>query len=274
MNQLTHQADYLFEKIFLQYPNIIEEIRKPLYKTSDTVFDSRKLTTLAQSGLLPDTREDNKGWRKYNLNELLYLEVIKKSRDFNMEYTQLYKVQELFFEKKTNYIKIGEVTPTEQALILLLTSQVPLSIRLYSDGEISIADNRSFKPDILDKEGSSLYIDLNNIFYSQISDFKKLVDFESNYNLRDFEFDYLAKVPSRKVYALFRFIDQEDIKTVEIEKQDGGTYKVSFTQMKNNENPDRETIMKYFDETHYGDIEVFKRDGKVAGLVIKDVYKI
>lgn len=272
MNQLTQQADYLFEKIFLQYPNIVKEIRKLLYQVADTSFDSRKLATVAKSGLLPDNRKDKKGWRKFNLNELLYLEVIKKAREFNMEYSQLSKVKELFFANKTNYIKIGEVTPTEQALVLLLSERVPISLRLFSDGNVYIADNKAFKSEV--DNGTSIYIDLNTLFAYQLAKFKESTYFNENYELRDFEFDYSAKVPSRQVYSIFRFIDREDIKGVEIEKLNDGGFLVSFNKLINRDEITKETVLQYFDETEYGKIEIVKRAGKVVGFIVKDVYKI
>src|SRR3990167_2766357 len=252
MNYLSHHQNVLFERMFLKYPSLLDEIRNEIYTVADTGFSSRNILTLDKAGLLPNRRQSNSQWRKFNLNDLLFIEIVKKCREFNMDSAQLVQLKKLFYEDTKNFIKVGEVTPTEQALVPMLTGEVPLSIQIYSNGMVIISDNYSIDSDI---GASSLFIDLNNIFDSKIEQFKSLNEFSAKYDLEEFKGDYLLKTLGLQSKWLLKVIQGNDYSKIAIIKKHDGRLVIEGEKTKEGNKLTLEDIEKIEKDKSFGKVE-------------------
>lgn len=278
MNYLSHQADYLFETMFLKYPQILAEIRKPRYKVADTNFSSRNILTLDKAGLLPNRRETNSDWRKFNLNDLLFISIVKQCREFNMDSVQLKKLSQLFFVESKNFIKAKpikgkaiegeEVTATEQALMLLLTGEVPISIRIFNDGNVILADNLSFDFN----PSPSIFLDINNLFGKAVSQFEKEY-IASKYDLSEFEDGYQVKVIKPEDARLLRIIAEEEYTRVTITKKSNGKIDIQGEKFGNASKLTPDELYDLVLGIGHGKFEVGV-DGKPDGYLIKKNHKI
>lgn len=253
MNYLSHQVQYLFQAICTKYPTLLNEIRERHFTVGDTGFTSRNINTLDELNLLPKTRDSETQWRKFNLNDLLYIYIIEQCKKFNIDSKLLRSIQNLFYAETTNYKEFGEVTPTEQALIVMLTESVPINIKLYSAGIAIISDIQAF--DINEVLSSTaMYIDVYNTFNEQIQKFKKNEEFKKQYDLKEFEDGYPLKAFQPKDAKLLNLLKDNEVFRVTITKKPNGSLEVVGEQSGNNPNITLDDLKKLVGG--YGKVEI------------------
>lgn len=274
MNYLSHQVDYLFEMICIKYPTLLDEIRDRRFTVSNTGFTSRNINTLDELGLLPQTRENEKGWRKFNLNDLLYLYVIEQCKRFNMDSSMLKDIQNLFYANKVNYANgIGEVSATEEALVVMLTESVPMGIKLFADGQAVISDNTGLNFNSGNTK-PAVYIDLNMIFQSQIEAFKSRKQFKDKYDLSEFEDGYLLKPIKPENARLVKIIQGQEYTKVTITKKPNGKIEVSGEKIAHAPKLTAEDIQDLMGNLGNGKVELSVKDGVSQHLTVKRSHKI
>jgi hypothetical protein len=79
---ITYSTDFknLVYRILLARPELLDYIREERYKKADTGLDYRQLRTLDQSGIIPMNRKTEKEWRNLDLNDLLYIHILKEAK--------------------------------------------------------------------------------------------------------------------------------------------------------------------------------------------------
>lgn len=273
MNYLSHQVRYLFGEICRKYPSLLDEIRERRFTVGNTGFSSRNINTLDELGLLPKTRDSETQWRKFNLNDLLYIYIIEQCKKFNIDSKLLRSIQNLFYAETTKYKEFGEITPTEQALIVMLTESVPINIKLYSAGIAIISDIQAF--DINEVLSSTaMYIDVYNTFNDQIQKFKKIEEFKKRYDLTEFEDAYPLKAFQPKDAKLLNLLKDKDIYRVTITKKPDGSLEVVGEHSGNNPNLTMDDIKGLLGVGGYGKIEIGFEEGKTQDYIIRKKQKI
>lgn len=273
MNYLSHQVQYLFQAICIKYPSLLNEIRERRYTVGDTGFSYRNINTLDELNLLPKTRDSETQWRKFNLNDLLYIYIIEQCKKFNIDSKLLRNIQNLFYAETTNYKEFAEVTPTEQALIVMLTESVPINIKLYSAGIAIISDIQAF--DINEVLSSTaMYIDVYNTFNDQIQKFKNNEEFKKKYDLTEFEDAYPLKAFKPKDAKLLNLLKDKEIYRVTITKKPDGSLEVIGEQSGNNPYLTMEDIKGLLGVGGYGKIEIGFEEGKTQDYIIRKKQKI
>src|SRR5687767_13117209 len=79
----------------------INRDNKKKFRVSDCPITYRQINVLDKDGLIPNSQEDDRSWRKFNLKEIVYLDVIKELKDYGLENKQLKEVRNCFYDKKT-----------------------------------------------------------------------------------------------------------------------------------------------------------------------------
>lgn len=274
MNYLSHQVHYLFEMICVKYPTLLDEIRDRRFTVSNTGFTSRNINTLDELGLLPKTRDSEKGWRKFNLNDLLYLYVIEQCKRFNMDSSMLKDIKNLFYANKINYARgIGEVSATEEALIVMLTESVPMGIKVFADGQAVISDNTGLNFNTGNTK-PAVFIDLNMIFQSQIEAFKSRKQFKDKYDLTEFEDGYPLKPFIPKDAKLLNLVKDKDVFQIVITKKPNGTIDIEGFQAGSNPNLTMDDLKDLIGLNGYGKAEVWFEDGNTQDYIIKKKQRI
>lgn len=102
------------------------------FTVADTRLSYRKIYLLDEDNLLPDSRLEEKGWRKFNYKELVYLTLIDEFRKYGLEKHQLKKVKSSFFGKSSK--------DTEEVMYRAANNQ-PISVVLDEQGGIRYLDS-------------------------------------------------------------------------------------------------------------------------------------
>jgi hypothetical protein len=273
MNYLSHQVRYLFGEVCKKYPSILEEIRERRFTVGNTGFSSRNINTLDELGLLPKTRDSETQWRKFNLNDLLYIYIIEQCKKFNIDSKLLRSIQNLFYAETRNYKDFGEVTPTEESLIVMLTESVPINIKLYSAGVAIISDIQAFDiNEALSK--TAMYIDVYNTFNDQIQKFKSNADFKNKYDLTEFENGYFLKAIKPENARLLSIIQEKEYTKITITKKPNGKIEINGEKIAHAPRLTEKDIKSLIGDIGEGKIELSIKDGVSQHLTVKKSHKV
>lgn len=278
MINYSQQLKSLVNSVLVKNPTLLDYIRDRKYKRGDTGLTYRQVNSLDQSGLLKDTRDSNKEWRNFNLNDLLYLHLIRNARLFNTGNAQLKYLKAMFYEQTINFKNVGELTFSEIALVALLASeQVPVGILLFSDGDGIFTDDPSISfsvgyNDI--KKRTFIFIMLYQTFKPTIDKMKAEEAFKRDFDLSGFEGMYSPKPVTRKQRTLLNLIEEGDYSEINISKKKDGSLVINATKTINDSKLTESDIMKIFDEKSFANIKISKRDSKVTSYRLEDVIKL
>lgn len=272
MNFLSNGVDVLAESTLIKYPELLKEIRNRKYQVSDTNLTYRQINSLDDADLLPNTRESKKEWRKLSLNDLLYLHIVDKGREFNIGNVQLTQLKSLFYEQKIPF-QFGDVSPSEIALIAMLVGIVPVGIIIFSDGTAVLSDEPhiAFRSHMSGKP--SMFIAIYDTFRKQLEAFKD-EDFAKKYDLEQFTDHYSPKTPNPKELAMLKFIRDEAVDSLELRKQNNGGLVMHVRFRFTDKAITEEKILEYMRKYDFADISIKKRAGDFVTFVIEDVYKL
>ena len=267
----------LFEIVVRKYPTILDYIREKKYKIGDTELSYRQINGLDESGLIENTRESDKDWRKFNLNDLLYLHIINQAREFNLNNSQLKDLKDLFYKHKLNRAIGGEVLFSEEALIGMLVGVVPIGILIFSDGMTILSDD----PSIAITHGftdpnrrANMYIMLYETFQPYIAKVKSDASFAAQFDMKQFEDDYSTKLISRQDRALLKIVEENQYSHISITKKPDGKLIVEAERSLDGTHLTKEDILEILEKQDFGKVETNKKNGGIANLKIRDIYKI
>ena len=80
-----------------------ESIRKKYYTASDTGISYRVLNHWDKKGLLPKNLRQNRGWRKFNFIENVWIQVIVELRNFGLPLEKIAKVYKNIMNRDFEY---------------------------------------------------------------------------------------------------------------------------------------------------------------------------
>lgn len=275
---ITYSANFtnLVFRILSEQPGLLNYIREKRYKKADTGLDYRQLRTLDQAGTLPLNRKTEKEWRNFDLNDLLYIHILKEAKLLYAEEPMLKELKSAFYDSDFGFKDIGSVTISEIALIGLLTEIVPVGILIFSDGDIVLTDNPSTPMSVGFRDFKRrlfLFVMLHETFKPVIAALKKEAKFIS-FNLEQYENNYSIKPVSKQQRTLLRIIEDNDYTQITITKKKDGDLLVIGEKSVDGEKLTTEDLLKVINDTEYGDIHTHKREGKVKSVRLSDVYKI
>ncbi len=77
--------------------NFDDFINKKKFTVKDTPLSYRQVNTLDEDKLLTKDRENNSGWRKFSLKELIYFSVVYDLKKFGLSHEVLKDLSNSFF---------------------------------------------------------------------------------------------------------------------------------------------------------------------------------
>jgi DNA-binding transcriptional MerR regulator len=125
------------------------------FTSADTLLSYRTLNHYDELGLLLNSRENKKNWRKFNSIELIWINLISILREIGFPLKKILKLKKKMFEEgrkgmidKANFINKS----FEEEIIQSLTDKYELYILIFSDCHYTFQDSNSIQ-----QWGNSVY---------------------------------------------------------------------------------------------------------------------
>ncbi|OGF25331.1 hypothetical protein A2331_03905 [Candidatus Falkowbacteria bacterium RIFOXYB2_FULL_34_18] len=82
------------------YPGLCNALNKKNFKVKDSLLTYRQINTLSKDGVIIESRKSDKEWRKFSFKEIIYLNLVKKFKDFGLTNKQLLNFKKFILESK------------------------------------------------------------------------------------------------------------------------------------------------------------------------------
>jgi DNA-binding transcriptional MerR regulator len=91
-------SDWFDENFFADFLNSESEAKRSLneqiHKIGDERLSSRVLNHWYEAGILDDDRPNGKGWKKFSISELIWIQIVIKLRGFGLDLVRIKKVKQ------------------------------------------------------------------------------------------------------------------------------------------------------------------------------------
>ena len=209
----TDWFDYHFLGDFLYSDHRVKEfLNKPRYSVGKENISSRVLNHWHDMGIINDSREGNKGWRKFSISEMLWITIIVKLRNFGVDLKKIKDVKE-YLDTYNSNDNISNCPLIDFYIVLSFNSQMPIKLLVFSNGESLIGRQVAID--------ESLQLGLITEDYISI-DLSRLV--KEKINGRNIETDYLNYSLTEIEKEFSKSININSIKSLEIKLKNGSFY--------------------------------------------------
>lgn len=106
-------------------------------RISEEMISSRVINHWEKKGLIDDSRPNGKGWRKYSISEMIWIQIIMKLRIFGFSFNKILKVKQ-DLQVYCNPEETSKFPELDFYLIVCMTSTIPVKLIVYSNGEALI----------------------------------------------------------------------------------------------------------------------------------------
>lgn len=177
------------------------------HKIGEEKLSSRVLNYWYEVGILEDDRPNGKGWKKFSISELVWIQVIIKLRGFGLDLARIKKVKEEIDIYNTED-NVSKCPLLDFHIILAMNTPSPVKLIVFESGEASI--NHQIEIDMANQFGmiTEDYISI---------DLTRLI--EKFFKKKKFNTDYLgyADIPkSPLVREIEKTLSEEDIECVTV----------------------------------------------------------
>lgn len=212
---IFHASDWFDENFFGDFLNSQSESKRRLneqiYKIGDEKLSSRVLNHWYEAGILDDDRPNGKGWKKFSISELIWIQIVIKLRGFGLDLVRIKKVkQEInLYHSSEN---ISKCPLLDFYIILSTITPSPIKFIVFESGEATIT--RQIDIDIANASGLLLEdfisIDMNKL----VSKFHIVKNIKTDY----LGYSDIPKSPIQK--KIEESLRVEDIQSVTIRVKD------------------------------------------------------
>lgn len=223
--------------------------KKFTIKDLDTTY--RIINHWSQQGLFDDSRDDNKGWRKFSLVDMVWLRVLLELRKFGISLDKM----------RVSYESISKNSEIFEFAIASCLMKRGMYLFIFPDGYTEIATknvlNLSESSKYL-KEASYLTISLNRcleLIFPGKNYSPKLDSFE----LSDKEISTLAELRLSDIDSLLIQMKNGDIEKINITKK----YKDNIGKLSD-----------LLNKVSFGDVEIKRVQGKTAFVEVTEKVKL
>lgn len=155
-------------------------LNEQVYKIGEENLSSRVLNHWYDSGILKDDRPNGRGWKKFSISELIWIQIIIKLRGFGLDLARIRKVK-AEIDLYNSQDKASKCPLLDFHIILAMKAKSPVKLLVFESGEASI--NRQIEIDMANQ------LDMITEDYIAI-DLNKLV--QKFFKRRKFKTDYLG----------------------------------------------------------------------------------
>jgi hypothetical protein len=253
------------DKILELGPEIIRHVFKILnekrYRVSDTPLSYRQINYLDTNGILEDSRDNNKEWRKFSLKELLYLNLIKELRIYGLADEHLRKLKKVFFSKEYRVKSDFAIAAVLGGIKVILVLNNQASFIFYSLVNYKFLES---------EEKSHISINLNEVtmdIWEKLGG-KRIEYFDEANLMSAIIADYKT---SEKESELLKIIRNKEYKTITIRKNGEEVFIVKGEKA---EITKEKKLIEMIKQKDFVDINIVKRNGNIVNIKIEDSFKI
>ena len=248
----------------------IEEIvNKKVFTVKDTPLSYRQVNTLNEGKLINEDRHNKKGWRKFNVKEILYFLMVKDLRSFGLVNHQLKELSEFFLNKDQKH--------SSDFAIACVFAKIEITITINNKGNIGVYDPGFyvFLGDDVSMGGGVPHLRLRlNDYVNKIAKLINKPEFPIKYSIHKDSFRNNDLTP--KENELLQIIRNENYRTIKISKKNGDDFLVHAERKNSNEeNKDNfKTLVDILNEKDYQDINIIMKDGKIVHYKVEETIKL
>jgi hypothetical protein len=139
-------------------------LNEQIHKIGDEKLSSRVLNHWYEAGILDDDRPNGKGWKKFSISELIWIQIVIKLRGFGLDLVRIKKVkQEInLYHSSEN---ISKCPLLDFYIILSTITSSPIKFIVFESGEATVT--RQIDIDIANASGllqeDFISIDMNKL---------------------------------------------------------------------------------------------------------------
>jgi DNA-binding transcriptional MerR regulator len=210
----------------------------------------RAINHWAKLGLIDENRENEKGWRKFNLVEMVWLHILHELRSFGYPNDKIAVVKMYIQTLHKSSDSISNSKYLQYYIAIAFLQKLSSFLIVFEDGKACLVNNQDLAfSELVKKTPNHLKININHIL-SEIYPNKNFTPIDQNVQLTQSEIDFLYEL---------RCTNASSIKVV---SKEGNITKM---EVEENINP-TEKFYKLLLEEDYQDILISKRDKKVVKI--------
>ena len=247
---------------------VLEMLDKKKYRVGDAPLSYRQINELGNDELIRDERENERGWRKFSLKELLYFMVTVELKKLGVENARLRSLGKLFFEKNG---KKGSRNSADDAICLAF-GNVQVALMFDTRGGVGFYA-QPFWESMGEHELSYVHVNLNRV----ISELLKRLghDFDLSYKTMLDRFAEEAEKNNEltdKERELVNIVREGGCERIEFTMKDGKANVIRLTKVKRSEFSPGD-LARMLDEKRYAKVTIQMEDGRVVVHEIEEKRK-
>ncbi|MBD3362694.1 hypothetical protein GF362_03175 [Candidatus Dojkabacteria bacterium] len=255
--------------------DFIESFEERVYTVKDSVLTYRQINSLDNDEMLVDSRDKSKGWRKFSIKDLTYLQCIHEARKYNLTNEQLQNLKHIFYDKDfyKNLEKQHSVTnPPLDILFLSVIGTVKIYLVITSEGYVYFSDINSFAY-LMTKHDSFVYFNFNEIVIEAIK--KSGIGIEVSYYKELSEYiEEMNEKLTQQEKEIINIIRDSAYKQIKIKKNIDKSYTVYGEENNTDKALTELDLINQIKSKNYSNVQITKRDGKIVNMKLEDVYKV
>ena len=123
---------------FLHSKSLIKEkLNERIYTIGSEKISSRVLNHWCENEIIKDNRPNGKGWTKFSLSEVIWIEIVVKLRNFGLDLKRIKEAKDQldFFNNENNKSKCPLL---DFYLIVALSTNIPIKLIVFESGQTEI----------------------------------------------------------------------------------------------------------------------------------------
>lgn len=143
---------------------IKKELNEQKYKIDDKRLSSRLLNHWYKTGIIYDDRIDGKGWKKFSISELVWIQIVFKMRKFGLDLNRI-KLAKNHIDIYNKLDESSNCLLLDFYIVVATHSSIPIKLIVFESGQAEIV--RQIDLDIANQMGmvpeDFIMIDLNKL---------------------------------------------------------------------------------------------------------------
>lgn len=228
-------------------------IRKVLQERNKRIelqtFTYRVINHWEKSGLVESNREQGKGWRRYSICDLLWLNIINELRKFGVSIESLQKIKTALSQHSDKVDSIFPILEFYAASYIL--NKKPVYLLIFNDYGIEIRTNEEIEiTDEFLKVPNHIKISLHDIIQSLVPQYELLPTFESKIRLTSKELEIIRNIRTKNYNEIVIKFKNGEIKSLDKTKVDA-----------------EKELYKILKENNYDTVMFNRVEGKIRNVV-------
>lgn len=253
--------DFLFFEInFGKGISFSQKINEKRVRLLESEVTSRTLNYWEEKNLLPVLRDNNKGWRKYSIIDLVWINIIVELRKFGLQLDQIKKIKDDIFTQEDNNTN-NFIAPELNLYVASCFLNKPSYLIVFANGNASLGTFQEINFSIqLGFVKNHISISLNDIVSKIIpsKEGKLKPDFSSLFELKKEEIDLLFEL---------RFKEWDEIT---LKSKDNKIATIETTTIEES----KERISDLLSKSDYQDIIIKRRDKNIVSIKRTELKRI